>query len=53
MRKACKPVDPLTDVKNAQKRINKALKSLNSQDWNDYATGSIEKLADELEKLVK
>ena len=53
MRKACKPVDTLIDVKLAQKRVNKALKAINLNDWNDYATGSIEKLADELEKLIK
>ena len=52
MRKRCKPIDPLNDIKNTQKAILKSLKAINHGDWNDYALGVLENLDTELAKVV-
>jgi hypothetical protein len=51
MRKRCKPIDPMLDIKALQKSINRTVKALNSVDWNDYAHGALEKLDAELARV--
>lgn len=52
MRKRCKPLDPMVDIKNFNKTIVKSLGTLNNTDWQDYAYGVLENLDTELAKLV-